>query len=566
MAHAQSVAIDPIEARQAFSSIPTSSVSTQSAIILINGQSITPLTPQDEAHPVPMGHTGHLVWSMIALRLADEGILDLDARVSTHAPDLIADDPFEVPEQIKHLLLSNAGFVVPDWYRENGPAPSQDKPHVYMTKARSAGHIPYDDPAGRALLAYILSNITGKSPQDLIQAELLAPLGLGPDAVRIDGANYPAFLAPAVGLYTTEDGLGALATVLATNRLQNGSRYLSRDLFKTFITTPQWFMHPMGRRQTFAGQLETIKGHPALLVGDTTHCRGPLIYAAPNDGIGFVFIPSRQTQQPAICNNNQYKNEARKLLDSVFPGATQKDGQNDANKITSISRLSGIYVRDDSPSLWLGQKYQAVANTALEIKMLGDGSLEVTRQGQEAKRYFTQAPLYFTSEDGQTLIFSVRFSNGYIELDGHIYRYAGFLGNTRTLVKPAAWMLLLLLTAGVYAFSQDGRSWRSLGRFGPIGAVCISTGVYLEATYLPHILYETNADYLIILWRIMLNVGIMLTLSVAFFALSLTRRTPSAQGVLRHLVPLHLILLCAAAFYTVYLTIAWGLAGEIRPY
>ena len=141
--------------------------------------------------------TGSLTKSFIALafvRLAEQGRVDLGARVSDLAPELAIGNRWdaEQPITIAHLLEHTAGF---DDMRPNesfGPLaveamPLADilarNPASRVARWRPGSRFAYSNP-GYTVAAYLLEKLTGLSLDDALAREIFAPLGITGAALR----------------------------------------------------------------------------------------------------------------------------------------------------------------------------------------------------------------------------------------------------------------------------------------------------------------------------------------------------------------------------------------------
>jgi CubicO group peptidase (beta-lactamase class C family) len=141
--------------------------------------------------------TGSLTKSFIALafvRLAEQGRVDLGARVSDLAPELAIGNRWdaEQPITVAHLLEHTAGF---DDMRPNesfGPLaveamPLADilarNPASRVARWRPGSRFAYSNP-GYTVAAYLLEKLTGLSLDAALAREIFAPLGITGAALR----------------------------------------------------------------------------------------------------------------------------------------------------------------------------------------------------------------------------------------------------------------------------------------------------------------------------------------------------------------------------------------------
>jgi CubicO group peptidase (beta-lactamase class C family) len=134
---------------------------------------------------------GSITKSFIGLafvRLAERGRVDLRARVSDLAPELTignrwADDQ---PITVAHLLEHTAGFD--DMHPNEMYAPLADvlarNPASRVARWRPGAKMSYANP-GYTVAAYLLEKITGRPYEDVLERELLEPLGMTGAALRL---------------------------------------------------------------------------------------------------------------------------------------------------------------------------------------------------------------------------------------------------------------------------------------------------------------------------------------------------------------------------------------------
>jgi CubicO group peptidase (beta-lactamase class C family) len=118
----------------------------------------------------------------LAMKLVEEGKLDLDAKVRTYLPDFkVADEDATQTVTIRHLMTHTSGWFG-DFFHDTGPG--DDAPAKYVAEMADLEQLaPIDtvwsyNNAGFYLLGYIIETITGKSFQQALREEVLEPLGL----------------------------------------------------------------------------------------------------------------------------------------------------------------------------------------------------------------------------------------------------------------------------------------------------------------------------------------------------------------------------------------------------
>jgi CubicO group peptidase (beta-lactamase class C family) len=132
------------------------------------------------------------------LRLAERGRIDLRARVRDLAPELAIDNRWqrEDPITVAHLLEHTAGFD--DMHPNEMYAPLAAEamplaavlarnPASRVARWRPSSRMSYANP-GYTVAAYILEKVTGRPYEEVLERELLEPLGMTGAALRLTPA------------------------------------------------------------------------------------------------------------------------------------------------------------------------------------------------------------------------------------------------------------------------------------------------------------------------------------------------------------------------------------------
>jgi CubicO group peptidase (beta-lactamase class C family) len=137
---------------------------------------------------------GSITKSFIALalvKLAEDGRVDLRARVSRLAPELAIGNRWPEPITVAHLLEHTAGFddMRPnEWF-----APSDDvsladalarNPGSRVARWRPGSRFSYANP-GYTVAGYVIEKVTGRRYEDALERDILRPLGMTGAALRL---------------------------------------------------------------------------------------------------------------------------------------------------------------------------------------------------------------------------------------------------------------------------------------------------------------------------------------------------------------------------------------------
>ena len=250
------------------------------------------------------------------------------------------------------------------------------------------------------------------------------------------------------------------------------------------------------------------------------------------------------------------------------------------------TELGGRYTRSDKPSAWLQARAKTMATDWLTLRAEKDGSLALTlstrpeappeaapEAAPEAtedmaprpfdRRFREVAPYRYENSTGDVLTLSPYRMGGYAYLDDRLYRYTGPLGHMTFFAGIAPWVFIALLTAAFHLKSTTGRPWRRMAAFTLVGTGLIGAALLAEWYLWPTVMYRLDLPFLVTLWRVGLNVGLMLILAVPLLAMSFVRRgLMPVKGAAFLVAGPHLALLSIAAMALFMITVALGLAGN----
>ena len=131
-----------------------------------------------------------IVTATVAMRLADQGLLDLDRPVAPLVPELAVMEPRRYRERItpRHLLAHSAGIANPVPVRWIHPADRPGPDQAALLRRLLARHhrLRFEPGArssysnlGTLVLGQALSAAAGRPYADLVHGEILGPLGMG---------------------------------------------------------------------------------------------------------------------------------------------------------------------------------------------------------------------------------------------------------------------------------------------------------------------------------------------------------------------------------------------------
>lgn len=470
-----------------------------------------------------------LILRLAALRLFDAGAVQMDEPLVRFLPDILDDNPFRVALTLRHFLTRTGGFADP---------PGDINPEIplrsYAIGLRTPGQVMTNDRVGDAILAALIEKLTGLPLEAALDREVVTVLG---------GDIWPA-----------------LGQVLLTGESADGNAVLSKESFRFIAAETLWRLHPMGPSASAVGSIHVQDGLGWLEAA-------PGIFAFPREGMVFM-APGLPRDKAA-----SFRATVLEIAQENFPPHNFDASLAEAKHLARPSELGGRYTRSDPPSAWLRPRLQAMADDWMVIREGEDGSLtldlaRLPGSASDPPRPFDRtfrevAPYRYANRTGDTLTLSPYRMGGYAYLDGALYHHTGPLGHADLILSLLPWVLIALFSAVFHVKSTVGSPWRRMAWFTLVGTALIMGAVGAEWALWPFVMYTWDLPVLVTLWRIGLNVGLMLILAVPLFALSFTRRgLMPERGLSFLLAGPHLALLSLAAMALFLITVALGLAGN----
>jgi CubicO group peptidase (beta-lactamase class C family) len=133
--------------------------------------------------PVPAGDVSRLATAVIAMRLVESGRLDLDAAVTTLAPELRFTGATTEPDKlrVRDLMSGHSGLTANrlyGMYRKPGDAIPPDPLAAPLLLVHEPGMLGLDSNLAWAVLGRVLENVSGRDLDTLAAEELATPLEL----------------------------------------------------------------------------------------------------------------------------------------------------------------------------------------------------------------------------------------------------------------------------------------------------------------------------------------------------------------------------------------------------
>lgn len=415
-----SVMRESIEARQIPGAVVT--VVANGRVILLRGYGYANLedrVPVDAERTVfRVGSVSKPITAFAALRLVEQGRLDLDADVNRYLEDFEVPATFAAPTTAAHLLTHRAGFDT----HLNGTAARTEAEVRGLGEYLAAELPPRVRPPGDALaysnhgytlLGHLVETISGEPFADHVQRHVLEPLGMTrsgfrftPEVARRAAIGYErdgdAFrrappvhphIVPAASFSTTGADMGRFMLAMlgareasAARRMMQGQRY-----------TPDPRMPGVGY-----GLYESNFGGRRLLHhAGGIHGYMAAVYLWPGEGVG-LFVA-----------NNGYRGDVITGLLFDFMNAAFPQAPRAAQSTSSPERsvqYEGSYRLANHPRTTL-EKAGGIRNAPLRVSMMSDGALQVF-----GLRFIEVEPGFYREEGSDETLAFQRAANGDVRL------------------------------------------------------------------------------------------------------------------------------------------------------
>jgi len=523
---------------------------------------------------VNVGAFQKTILALVTLRLADSGTLSLDADISSLVPEIVPPDPFRAPITIRHLLQETAGFASPP--RELAANPQESAAtHSQLEKfaiiMRSPGQVSSHDPVGWAILIAVLEQVADAPIEMIIQQQLIRRLSGDGDFSTIMHLQYQSLGGGAMPLEINmrAPSLSNAFKLLVDNRDGYKEPYLARQTYLDLTLGLNGHrLHPNDSVASYGIQITESASHRWLEPMNTLN----------QPTIDWMAFPAQGAVFGAVSNGSanaqvNIRKSTLEIASEFFPPTLPNVGSR--QKLARPSKIEGRYIPASQSPAGLSERLAIMQSDWLTIYSNAEGQLLVRRRGGTPVFYQETSPYNYTgttpNDIGPELLFSPYRLGGYLVLKGEngerqLYRRIDSLGKAGTLTALIPWALLIVASAGIYAFRQPAKPWRNMGRFALAGALLVGGGLYFEITSWATVLFEQQQPVLITLWRTGLNIGLMLLLALPMFVFSFSRNKTIPTGGAKVLIGPHLTLVAAAALLVFMSMILWGVAGTFAPY
>lgn len=534
-----------------------------SRLYLVNGPATSFAGGDDDALVSAQSFQKPLL-ALLTLRMVDSGTISLQSPIADLLPDVIDGGPFKAPIRVHHLLQETAGFASPPLTLEPAlldRAISHTLLKRFAISVRSPGQVSSHDPVGWAVLVAALEAASATPIENLIHNQILEPLGLADNRIKVDHVSLAGGHMP-LKISMKASTLAGVARLLLRNRGATGQAFLDYEIYQDLVRGHNGFrLHPAADITSYGLTIRQGDLHTWLEPLNAPCVAGDFLMAFPVEGAVFgAFSPSDTCLPVAL------RETGLALASDLFPGRAR--AARDGPPLARPSKLEGRYV--------LAHRSPAALSERLDILQAGHlsvfgytGDLLRVRRNDGPVTVFRQTDAYrfeAESDENARLTFSPFKLGGYVMDDDSLYRRADILAAAGRLRDMMPWALIALLTAGHYAFGDRAKPWRRMGQFAAAGSVLVGLGLYLELHSWANVLYLVGEPWLITLWRLGLNVGLMLVLSVPMFVLSFARKREIPTKGTAILTAPHLVLVAISALTIFFTLVLWGVAGTFAPY
>lgn len=317
-------------------------------------------------------------------------------------------------------------------------------------------------------------------------------------------------------------------------------------------------------------------------------------------GVSFVMMPSADVtfldvrEVPSSCTYYFAERVGQLLAQYVPPGGLGDTPLAQARGATMHSLPTGLYVQESAPNASLLARLSAYRHRTAHVSKIDDATISLN-----GILYRVEAPYAFralaptattppalpqeqtgaptiaarpaskaqTPESGADLMTFHPFkAGGYMRVNGQTWRHVGPIGMPEMVLDPFALLLLIVLSGGIYWKWGHNKAWRHMGRYSLIGSLLFAGGIACELLYFEAALFGLGSLWPVVLWRLAMNLGLALLLSLPLYAWQFTRKADMPTGPAAFIAPIHLTALTAASLLLFLMAAAWGVAGHLSPY
>ena len=548
-----------------------------------------------------------LFTTVAALRLEEQGKLDLDTDVNHYLTRVRIPDTYPEPVTARRLLTHHGGFDTAvgymDFPDERAAQQTPEQMQRDIRRARSVTALPLYDNMGFGVLGLVVADILGVSYADAMRQEVFAPLGMNqsvvglPDSRVEDAAHahmrdaqWHAALIPQNVMPTSAQGGGDVSTtaddmgrfmsaLLLPGRILEPATLARMTDFDTWRFNPripglglgmwQYFYrgHPAeGHRGEVNGFISRVALFRDQRIGIFISVNST-VQAWPQPRLSYVLThlsgPTPPPGAPVLDPDGLIDGMIGRFADRYVhaPPPAPAPAPRAANEPT-VEELAGAYFRLDATTHLMER--MSAAMHAPRMQALPDGQFAIVGM---CGPFVRKGPLYyecpiphanpiavgFRVEDGDRIFASV-------DPVGALERQPWWRSAMLTVLPIPVVTLIALSALLVRRYSHGTARRRVLGLAG-LGAFAFIVALLLELQF-GYDLAHGELHWLPILWRVLFPVAAALLLVSAVLTLPALRKTAAAtttrvRAALR--VSYH-FMLALASLALVWLIWVWGLA------
>lgn len=531
------------------------SAETSGLIFLINGNQ----THWQKSPPTKrLSGLEKVILSLAVLRMQDDDLINLDTRLRDieglpKPSGLYADIP-----SLRDILTESAGFATPPTTGLPATAAtnlSYQRFAQYLLTQRAPGKASSHDPVAWAYLEKFISHTTQQPLAEALQSLVFTPLGILVDDVKTTSQPFSGDQMP-TSFALSASATKALLTGVVRNRTQSGSIFLKPNSYQALKA----YQDPrIGPSYGFGFSKKQIAGLDVLTLSDTS-----------NNALALVYIPRADTVFGTLDHqgsDSAFFDAASHFAAGVLPPQVNAQ-QTTTLKLIPSSDLSGQFVLANGTSAWLLDRLHTLAGPSLTVKKTGAG-YSVQYDSNPVQTYLQAEPYHLKNDTAGVpdLKFSTYRNGGYVSVDDTLYRRVDSLLYAGRYAHYLPLALAIVFSGVLYIFQRQNRVRRNMAIAAMAGSLMASAGLFLDLAYWPHVLYGMDAPSLVIMWRVMLNIGAMLCLSMPLYALAATR-PDTATGNSSHnpFVRLHTLMIAVSALFLTLLLSAFGVLGQFGAF
>lgn len=391
---------------------------------------------------------------LAVLRLAERGVLDLDAPVDRYLGEIRIPAGFARPVTLRDLLTHRGGFDADLSFsaRPPGSPPvSAGRIERRLDRVRPPGGPAAYDVVGFGLAGLVLESVTGQSLRTVLGEEVFRPLGMTRSTVGLPEASLPHFArchvslsprrvrtCPHLELTAPFRGSGSAAApaadvaVLMQALLRatsghdgpGGARLLSPEGFSRFLDFDQYRLHPAGPGLGLGIRELDRSGRRAFGHGGGIHGFDNAMELFPDAGVGIYVgllggpeqvYDARLSSLPALLPDPSVPESARRArsrlerLSTLFAEALlpktpewppAPSVARPVSMMAEAEDLAGFYVHNRYRSDNLMVELSRLALT-VDVEALGPAALRIGGHGP----YRRIGPLAYEDDDGHRVLF-----------------------------------------------------------------------------------------------------------------------------------------------------------------